>query len=1039
MSIPLKCSYTPPTTTPSKKNLTNTRKQQLEARVKSFQQLLASIAKSPTAEEAAKRAEFQKLIAHGSIDLQDMVGAKSNKWTGFIGEYLGQYIGKDGKLLKSFFENKRNAANLLKYIAHNNSFETTKPMVSLFKKLAKERGVDKSLHNQLLADLYEVGSTGFDFKTSDATDAVKQLLQQRNDNFLEAMKRAGFSEVDTDLLSVSAADAAKGFENLRLYLSELGFNIDKLDNIGYFPRILTKDAEDYLKVKKLFNKQPPEQGIGVKADFAKNRSSYWFTVEDRDTVANILGLSKDEMDGMLLDTSVLKTTIENTVSDETLEMLIDSGLMSKIPMSSTELHEWLSTRYELPFGNAFNDYFVTDPKRVMEGYVNELESVAASHGIAKALKDQGQLKGVISDVARDSDDINIASLKGGEFLTAAGVDGYINKNVATLLDTALGIERSASKLSQVAQAWQTFTSAMKSQMLTNPQYVARIFIGNTIQYASRGGDLPSLMSGIGDVTKYMLKGINSFDDTKSYRFLDGENLTHRQFMQKLIAARGTTSAPTVDGIKRGSGGADALNPLLFPKKVGMMAAIIKDMNVGEGFGYVFGEALNQYKKASSTLFAPFAQAAGYADFVFKIALAKAVSSTGNTAWDTVRQGVRLGTVGDVTMHSTFKDVLDHVDRAYLTFDDLGKFPAAVSQVIPFFSFTFQNMSGVMRDMLRNPVKYASFARVGSLVYDDVREAKAQSAAEALGNEASLPFFMREDFPFKVFEDENGNFGVLSITNLSPLLSAAADAKTYARFFGIRNATKQSIEDVRKQEIDKTVGAEREDWQNNLAELMNKTSYGTFFNSVTGTGGKALEQGQNSFLGVNVSRGVEGVARVAAPLTGYINSQNPGEIFGTREVLLGDDLDGAKKAMEPKNSVFGAARSDFDNLAVLRRRNPLLAAMAHLGINVRYAEGKANVRSYYNNLDRDLRRLKKGWEELTKQQVVDPKPETQAKLNEVVLLYNKYDNQRYALQQYMMDNKINTLQLEKELKTRRVTLEALVKRYPLAQDGGRIDK
>lgn len=1024
MPVPLVCSYNPPQSKPSKKKLSQTRRQALEAKVAAHQAMLAANAKTPSAAEMLKRAEFQKLIAHRSIDLQDFVGVKANKFTTWVAEYLGQYIGKEGNLVKGFYENKRNASNLLKFVAHNNSFKTTEPMVKQFKQLAKARKVDAKLHNKLMADLFEVGSTKFDYTTSGETQAVKELLQQRNAKFAQDMKAAGFTQNDIDALVLTSHNASEAFEELRLFMSEVGMNIEKLDNIGYFPRILTKDAVDYMSAKKLFEGVRAKDG-GVRADFAKKRTSYWFTVEDRDELAKLLGLSTQEMDDMMLDTAKLKLTIEEMVSDEALEMLIDSGLMSKVPMTSSELFEWMSTRYPMPFGNSFDDYFVTNPKMVLEGYVRELESAVGSHGIARSLRDQGNAKGIISDVARDADDVPVSSLQSGEFLEANGVTGYVHREVGRLIDTATGIEKSPHKMAGLAQAFNAFSSAARSQMLANPQYVVRIFLGNTIQYASRGGDIPSLVSGISDVTKFMLKGIDSFDNTQPYRVIDGKSVTHKEFMQMFVSARGMSSAPSVDGLKRGSGDYSALNPLLFPKKLGLMASIARDLPLGESFSYVFGETLGQYKKASQSILAPFATAAGYADMVFKYALAKAVTKTDNAAWDTVRQGLRLATVADSTLYDSFDDVLDHIDRAYLTFDNMGKAPKALSSVIPFFSFTFQNMSAVTRDLFRNPAKYIAAARVGSMVYDDVQE------QQSIGNEASLPFFQREDFPIKVFQDENGNYGTLSITNLSPLLSAAQDAQLYARLFGVRNVVKQSTEDERKQSVDNAVGAERTAWQNRLADFFNKTTYGSFFNSVTGKAGRAVDSSENTFVGVPMGSDVEGVLRVAAPFLGYINSQNPLEVFGTRETLLGDEVDlasGADKVLDAKESVFGTDRTDYDNRAALWKRNPLLGAMARIGFNVSYVEGKSNVRNYYSGLERDLSRLKKGYEELSLKQVQKPSPANEARLKEVVTLYNKYEKQRLALQQYMMDNNINDAQLEKQLKTRRVTLESINKKY-----------
>lgn len=1052
----LRCAYQTPAVKPNKKQLTEPRKEQLRKRIEQFATKL-TLAGSRASNVQKRVSMAKQVISHNFIDLHDMTGKKANPWTRFLAVQLGENVGNTGKFRQQLFENKRYAEGLLHALENQAVTEAVLPLTKRFKELAKQAGVKSADTGRLMTDLFEVGRTPLDLQLHGKTPAVQQLLQARNAKWVESMKTAGFADADIDELAQLAHKTGAAFDDIHATLEALGKELPRVENVEYLPRVFTREGEDYFKShvnSSSFRKVA--EGADVELSVAKHRNSVWYTAEDHEVLQEVLGVDSDDLTDLISDTAKFKAAVEN-LDDETVNLLVDSGVMSRVPMTSSEFYQWYSTRYDLPF-KTYDELLVTDPRKILHGYTKELELAAGNLGMAKGIADQGVAKGFVVDeaTAREaglSSFIPVSKMKSADILTASGVSpsSFIHKDVAAVVDAAMHIERSPGALSAVAQSWKTAMNLIKNQMLSTPQYVSRIFISDTFMYAAHGGEMHEVITSLHDLTKYMTQGLKAFDNTRPFRVIDGRTVTHREFVELFATRRMGSLGTGFSSGAKGGGSWAALNPLNAPKKVSLMHRMIASQDSFSAMaGQLWREAGYVYSDWVKAIYQPFAFSANFLETAFKLGLFKSVTKRGD-AWDAVRGSLRYVSTMEGAMYDRADDALLHVDRAFLTMDDMGEIPGAMNSfVVPFFSYTWKSSSAIVRDAVRNPLKYMQYARIASMVYDRIEEQEGEGFMQA-----ELAPYINSAIPFNVYSDDDGNTVFTTLTNVHPLVgfveSTASNIDKFARLMGIPMGTSAEVRDMLLHKYGiKTKDGTTSELAAAIGDALEKTYLtSTGFSDIAAKSVDSvkkpwLEDKYNTFLGIEMSPLMEKLVGSVFPLLRTVNMYNPGGVFGQSErrtaETIGVDESGNVQYSEGKvlrdgqEGITGVPRTDMDNKDLVNRvtQNPLIALGQLAGLSFSYQDTGKNLKYTH----KDITKAQEEVEQALKQAL---KGERHASdVDGLVNLWGVLEYDRKRLEYHMRERGLTSVEFDKKVRDAKVSLLG-IKELPYAEQQKVLDK
>ncbi|MBD2200148.1 MULTISPECIES: hypothetical protein [Calothrix] len=838
---------------------------------------------------------------------------------------------------------------------------------------------------ELMVDVLEIGNIPKRNTLYGDTDGVKIFNEIRYDRFVNKWKAKGLDEWSLTLIKGQASNVSTTFTEANLAAKAVGYDVEQLANLGYFPHIYKKDA-----LEKIGEAKAAAEGISPKvssrtkvvsvdkAEFGSKfetiRNTNHYVPAHLDVVSELLGVPRDDLARMITNGEEWNELLKK-VPASTLDTLVDSGVIQQIPMSMSEIITTLNKEYSLGFGS-LDELFITDPQQALNKVSRDIEKATQNWSMTQtvfsgeAIKQGWAITGAdfanLADKNKknfinfaeafkvdEKDAINILN----KFFTPeqqAAMQGmYVHKTVARNLAAQLEISSSAAHLSNVSRYVTWWGKYLKGSALlgSNIQFITRNLMDGMISLVAAGGHLHDLVQGFAFTAARRMNKLSIIDNTKVFRVVGNKKYTKLKFAQE-VWARLDNSIPGIDkhsGINWGAS-------LSYIKRY---SDVFKDPVVAKELGSDFLRTLQEVakhpgKSASNTFFKTVGTLAEISSFVdewmkFTVALSVAKRNTWGGLPDVLENVVSLNLKRpDI---NSFEELDRWIGEYFPSTDMAGTLTKKVDQyVIPFFTWRAFSLGSTIRMAMRNPQRFLAYQRLSSLF----NQANGINEIPEVGlNE----YENDEPMVLKRRDPNTGHIMVMFPSNYdrtSDTLSFVDIAgKHIQRALGFYPGTST---EQRKQAMGET------DWTDAARAFFGSTYYDDLVYSITGrdkfTGEKIDNNRQNTFLGLPVPKAAQGIVTTLIPLLDVINRTNPGDVFGRREIT-----DSKGNVIVPgKPSWAGYSRTDKDaaKLAWEKGTNSEKVDML-LGKKYRSIDTKKNVQQAFTSIMIDLSEMQKRWQ------------------------------------------------------------------------------
>jgi hypothetical protein len=913
--------------------------------------------------KAQAQAKFDHLRQQEMGELHNMFGEKYNKVDDILANSFAQKSRKFGLGLKEtatgavredMLQSRRFAQAFIDEIVFSSANKKVKEHKKLLDYMFnKVKMTDPNRKAWVMAQSIEVGTYPKANAVYELTPVGQRALKDSYNDYLKQMREWGFEQADIDKLTDSALKYSGAFEEVREAANVFGADIGSVQGIEYFRRLFEPDVQRWIeKAQNRGHRIDELKGIsGVtayKASINESRKTFKYLPEDEFLTSELLGIGTDELNDLIRNGDFVKYLHEQVPKD-TLDQLVDLGVLAKIPMTTVETWEYLVRQYEdLPFAG-MADIFKTDPQAVFDYTVKNLKRSAEQSVVTKRFVSDGIQKGWVVDAAPK----NLQGLpleQHRQYIEKLRSEGWEKIESGTLQRFAPDVEDFGEFMvhPSVFNTWKAVQDISRDpvmmgswgsilnnlvrlpvqQMLLSPAYAARIFVDSTIQYMSSGGNFVRMMEGYSDVMKYHDEGLAAFDDTaKVYLGINGGKVTKRQFVKEYMQRSAHGVAPGTAGIS-----ASMPNPEMIQKafkefnimnfkggQKGMNYAInyFKTYGAEEGINYI----MRGIKGKQDALFEPIAATAHFAEAGARLgaALSLADTSFGN------KIGQFASSVSLPPRFNNSEEVFRHLDDYFYAWDNVGTAEKTLSNyVMPFMSFVMKNPPAQIRQLLRRPHQWVNYWRLHSYFVNN------SDADHPDLNEATLPRYITDGLPRYIQRLGGNKFAVY----LPGSTDARADMwgtvektrKAVARDFGWWAGTTEEQRDKIWADL-KGEGSETSKLLVEMTERLHPIYRVLLANGlgVDPDTGKKLDEGilqerDDNFLGINMHPALEYTLKSMSPVLQRLDKANPmvggRHLFGTPEIR--DPYDPSKVLVEGQNGWWGAGgrRHDYDDTKYL---------------------------------------------------------------------------------------------------------------------------
>lgn len=572
--------------------------------------------------------------------------------------------------------------------------------------------------------------------------------QQRYVGFLK--KELGMTDVDVQEVVRLTSEPVQTFHEALLIARKAGVNVGDLkkSGLGYFPHQYSKDYITRLNWTRDGDNVVFGDGdkMSVFQAFNKSRESNNYIVEDEvvlDWLLQKFGGSKVyEHIGSRINKNVsgvadiydndmvLYDAISNVLPDATINHLVESGILSKIPLTTDRVFNKLKQAYDLPY-ESVNEVMNVDYGRAMQLYKKQLENLAVDANTVYALARSAVKEGwgvteqeILANPEkylgwRPVSKVIPESLQERYLLQVDGLGAdvlgntYVSPMVADVIRGEMNVISDPHMLGVMGQGIQFLKKWNTTMWLSTSQFIGRQFVNNFTQLFSAGGN-PSTF--VEDMMRRMWaarKGqdmLQVWDNTKKMYVLEGEELTERELFKKLVGT-GYINDYTQAGLEASSG-----------KYVPRQSLIEQAKRTSRQLRHTFRQFPNQWGKVGSevgryvdefvngTAGAPFRFANVEFETLAKFALAKSTFSKNKlTGWLT---GSPM--IYDIKNLDEFTDYSSRFfywyDDAMLNKRNIGGAADVVNSLIPFLNYRTQNLHGTFKQVINHPSKFANYLR-----------------------------------------------------------------------------------------------------------------------------------------------------------------------------------------------------------------------------------------------------------------------------------------------------------------------------------------
>ncbi len=692
------------------------RKLAMEAQASMYRSVDPIVAKQQR--QAAASQEYWEAMVFDAGKRATLDPNKSRNVEIWLANWLGlkSFTSKNGMVREPLLNIKRQADGMLReagvYLIHNKARE----LQSTFKDLAKARGVETKLDD--VRRLLEEGMTPQRLAVFGNTPMQEAHLLTRFNLWQRSMLDRGFLPSDIQMLLDQAQTVSKQWDELQAVSMATGMNVGDLHNIGYFPRQFTDDGFTAAKLAGAVNVKDFDLNTleGLNAAMSKSRSTWQYLAEDHAIAAKLMGISNSELHSLIADPVEFAQFLSKKFANnpEDLDLLVDSGIMSKIPMLTSHVEEYLSKVYQIP--GVPSGMFIADPLAATEHLVKKLQAGAERSALSKYIGTEGIKNGW----AVPNELYQIDPSQFPRWVTLSTIPGYqnvkgaattmVHPDVAAQAGAILNLSKNPGQLAGFEAAYNAFTNWFAKQALGNPitakAYLYNQFAGNMLGAMARGANPHNYFASFVDVVRVASFGLETLDNVKPFRIIDGKPITHRQLVARTLRM---FSRDVLPGLDVGVVDFSKLDPRYTLRQLQNIGATA---TTTAGYAKEVAKLLNG--KADS-IFLPTLKVAQMMDLAGQLAIVRSLAplDAGDLAksLDTAGQFLTTGTTHKL---DKWDDLVIEVKRGMPQFDDLGKIPGAVSKVIPFSAWMLANAPLQFKSMLREPSRWHNYIRAHSM-------------------------------------------------------------------------------------------------------------------------------------------------------------------------------------------------------------------------------------------------------------------------------------------------------------------------------------
>lgn len=1060
---PKVCGTTPPVNNGrQKKAWTVAEKSTIQAMTQQYHQILAKVG-NPIDPDQVRVSQLEEMWAKNAGDMVALASKEYDR----IGSWLAAKMGFKNKLFfspslnynqagevrQNMLEARRVAQNLVDNVGRLAAVERIEDLNRYLKNVNKQLGLTAEQLSEVVVDTIEIGFIPTQKINYTRTAAVEAFQKARYLNWEQRMLGMGFTSTQIDELKQLAVPIGDAFDEMRLAAKAVGYDIPKLLELGYFPRIKSKDFQRRMKAWNLAEgmddtvEQIRNGGLTLSSTWDKSRKTHWLIPEDINIFASFAGTTPSEVMNLLNDPKDFLKFIHDNLTTEQVDDLISSGVMGKIPMSSREVFEYMSSQYDLPYAG-LNEMFVVDPLRAMQMYEAELKQSVGNHAIIKTMVGDGIKAGWAfkkSDipVGMERNFVAVGSIDLSKWLgqnvpdeIKAGSNIYIHKVVADQWKSLVATGTSPVQLSNMATAWNFLSRGFNKSVLlgSNVLYLGRLFLGAAISSHASGGNLANLTTAFMDISRLQREGLAAFDNTKPYAKLNGQVLTKRELMEKFMLRRGSNITPGSYGITTGvmPSIGKALDPRTYARQLNYAVSYGRAFNdpweatkgTLDYLGKLTGDAFNN-------AFTPLAVGGNYIDMATKwnavSTLVERVDGWGNALGKGVTSQSRKS-------FNDIEELLRHVDDYFPMFDEIGSITSAVGKYIrPFGVYAMVNPPMQLRHMLRDPRRY--------LAWHKLMQASNQDNQDTIP-EGGMTAYDLENYPVQLTRpDASGEALVMFTNNYDPI----TDAFTYFKETGevVSHIAFGKYTGTSKEQRDQALG--KVGWWTLLEEQFKNSYIGNTAQILSGkdplTGRDLEEMGETTLLGVPVSPKTKAWLQLV-PTIGAVDRANPFGMFG--ETAEYDELG---NVVNPgRSSVFGYQRHRNRGRENALEKAGLVGkvAMNVFGVNIRVVDTAKNMGWTYADIETGIRDVKGDVTKLTydilqrREQLTDKEFQKKSEvLSQLIDVQYQLEYDKLRVQAWLKNNGVEDKDVMNELRKRNLLMKDLP--IPGAKDVQRLER
>ena len=581
------------------------------------------------------------------------------------------------------------------------------------------------------------------------------------------------------------------------------------------------------------------------------------------------------------------------LDDSTLNMLVDTGVMHKIPMTSTRLMDYMVDRYELPF-ESLRELMVTDPAKAFDHYVSQLNkglrNSTLTRNVVRGAAEEGW--GVSHSAYLANPDKYGSYVSMGEVLkgyqddpSKLGFDDpdvlnnlYVHPDVANQYIANLDMSTNPVALHSVVRV---INNLSKTSMLTSASFVVKNLYGAMVAGWQAGMNVAAYPMDVA-------KALRVTADGGSARIMDDTTpryggLTERQLYFEAVSAGLLDGTNLVgENFKLTDAPQSLTNRLRYIKAQLNQGRPIRALGrtvegAQEGFGNVLAKLLYITTVLEDT-----------AKFT---ALKTALDQSTATKFASVMSGSRF-------KGNTLQEAVTHVQRHFVDFNDSNRVDQFLrSSVFPFWMYTSRNLPLQVRYAMRNPGRFMAYYRLAGLMNEQARDAGEDfpEAGQNPWDADGMPIYFRQ----------GDSWIRTDMSTYDPILETMS------------LVTRNFVDSSQQQQVesklgDRTLGKELVNYFTSQTYGTIKTLMAVYTQQDPFTGIPLREA--DSLLGVKMPE----IAGLPAGLTRYVlennlpfvrqlNRNNPGGIFGVSELR---DTHGAI-VRESRRSFFGVGATRYD--------------------------------------------------------------------------------------------------------------------------------